>query len=258
MLHSAGLRSGQVAMALPAQEQKHAFVHAQFERIAAKYDLTNDVISFGMHRLWKECAVQALLKNYTGSKNRAYLDVCCGTGDLSLRIAGKLTKEDSVTGLDFSGNMLGCAAQRLLKAGNIACNVNWIEGDAQNLPFQADQFDGAIISFGLRNLTDLQKGICEMTRVVKPGGLVLNLDLGEAQGPIFAPLFSIHFDMVVPLIGQILQNDRKAYTYLPESRTTYPKPQGITKIFSDAGLIDVKHIALAGGSVALHTGRVPG
>jgi len=248
-------------MALPAQEQKHAFVHAQFERIAAKYDLTNDVISFGMHRLWKERAVQTLLRNaqnVTGSSSRSYLDVCCGTGDLSLRIASKLQKEDFVTGLDFSGNMLICAAQRLQNAGStIKPNVSWVEGDAQNLPFQQDQFDGAIISFGLRNLTDLPRGIAEMTRVVKPGGLVLNLDLGEAKGPIFAPLFAIHFDVVVPIIGAVLQNDRKAYTYLPESRTTYPKPEGISKIFTEAGLVDVKHVALAGGSVALHIGRVP-
>lgn len=248
-------------MALPAQEQKHAFVHAQFERIAAKYDLTNDVISFGMHRLWKERAVQLLLKNAQNSTNpqkRSYLDVCCGTGDLSLRIASKLKSQDSVTGLDFSGNMLACALQRLQKAGDaISCSVNFVEGDAQNLPFQPDQFDGAIISFGLRNLTDLPRGIAEMTRVVKQGGIVLNLDLGEAQGPIFAPLFAMHFDVVVPIIGSILQNDRSAYTYLPESRTTYPKPSGISKIFSEAGLVDVKHIALAGGSVALHTGRVP-
>ncbi len=245
-------------MALPAQEEKHAYVHAQFERIAAKYDLTNDVISFGMHRLWKEKAVQLLLKNATeqGIANKSFLDVCCGTGDLSLRIASRLQSSDSVTGLDFSANMLDCARQRGNKSSP-ACKLNWVEGDAQNLPFAADKFDGAIISFGLRNLTDLSRGIAEMTRVVKPGGLVLNLDLGEAKGPIFAPLFSIHFDMVVPLIGAVLQNDKKAYTYLPESRTTYPKPEGISKIFTEAGLVDVKHISIAGGSVALHTGRVP-
>ncbi len=243
-------------MALPAQEEKHAFVHAQFERIAAKYDLTNDVISFGMHRLWKEQAVQILLKNATGLQNRSFLDVCCGTGDLSLRLARHLKNSESVTGLDFSANMLACAKVRLTSS-NLACKVEWVEGDAQNLPFQSDKFDGAIISFGLRNLTDLPKGIAEMTRVVKPGGLVLNLDLGEAQGPLFAPLFSLHFDVVVPLIGSILQNDRSAYKYLPESRTTYPKPAGISKIFVETGLEDVKHIPLAGGSVALHTGRVP-
>lgn len=245
-------------MALPAQEEKHAYVHAQFERIAAKYDLTNDVISFGMHRLWKEKAVQLLLKNATEQSiaNKSFLDVCCGTGDLSLRIASRLQSSDSVTGLDFSAKMLDCARQRGMKASP-ACKLNWVEGDAQNLPFAADKFDGAIISFGLRNLTDLPRGILEMTRVVKPGGLVLNLDLGEAKGPIFAPLFSIHFDMVVPLIGAVLQNDKKAYTYLPESRTTYPKPEGISKIFAEAGLVDVKHVSIAGGSVALHTGRVP-
>lgn len=245
-------------MALPAQEEKHAYVHAQFERIAAKYDLTNDVISFGMHRLWKEKAVQLLLKNATeqGIANKSFLDVCCGTGDLSLRIASRLQSSDSVTGLDFSANMLDCARQRGNKSSP-SCKLSWVEGDAQNLPFGQDKFDGAIISFGLRNLTDLPRGIAEMTRVVKPGGLVLNLDLGEAKGPIFAPLFSIHFDMVVPLIGAVLQNDKKAYTYLPESRTTYPKPEGISKIFAEAGLVDVKHVSIAGGSVALHTGRVP-
>lgn len=245
-------------MALPAQEEKHAYVHAQFERIAAKYDLTNDVISFGMHRLWKETAVQILLKNAIeqGITNKSFLDVCCGTGDLSLRLAGKLQSSDSVTGLDFSANMLDCARQRESKA-SLVCKLNWVEGDAQNLPFADDKFDGAIISFGLRNLTDLPRGIAEMSRVVKPGGLVLNLDLGQAKGPIFSPLFSLFFDKIVPIIGSVLQNDKKAYTYLPESRTTYPKPDGISKIFVDAGLVDVKHVSLAGGSVALHQGRVP-
>jgi demethylmenaquinone methyltransferase/2-methoxy-6-polyprenyl-1,4-benzoquinol methylase len=134
--------------------------------------------------------------------------------------------------------------------------VEFVQGDAQHLPFADHSFDGAIISFGLRNLTDLQSGLDEMARVVRPGGRVLNLDLGHSTVPLFSPLFKVYFRQVVPVIGRLLQNDAKAYTYLPESLNTYPKPHAITEMFQKAGLIDVKHIPLALGSVALHVGTV--
>lgn len=241
---------------LPTTEEKADYVLQQFDRIASRYDLTNDVISFGMHRLWKERAVTELGLKPDG----AYLDVCCGTGDLTLTIAKRLPALGSVTGLDFSGNMLDVARNRESRARadhNIQAKVAWCQGDAQNLPFDDNTFDGAIVSFGLRNLTDLQKGICEMARVVKPGAKVLNLDLGHPSVPIFAPLYKFYFSRVVPIVGDIIQNDRKAYTYLPESLTSYPKPEGITQLMRNAGLTDIKHIPLAMGSVALHCGTVP-
>ncbi|HEY9754095.1 MAG TPA: bifunctional demethylmenaquinone methyltransferase/2-methoxy-6-polyprenyl-1,4-benzoquinol methylase UbiE [Oculatellaceae cyanobacterium] len=241
---------------LPTKEEKADYVLKQFDRIAAGYDLTNDAISLGMHRAWKERAVQQLCSG-TGAK---FLDVCCGTGDLALRISHHIATRNgaAVTGLDFSPNMLEVAARRLEQSHHGASKVEWIRGDAQNLPFANDTFDGAINSFGLRNLTDLQKGINEMARVVKPGARVINLDLGHSEIPVFRDLFSVFFGHVVPIIGSILQRDRNAYTYLPESLTTYPKPTEISNMFRVAGLSDVCHVPLAFGSVALHIGTKPG
>lgn len=239
---------------LPTTEEKRDYVLDQFERIAKNYDLTNDAISLGMHRSWKHQAVDNLVNDASGK----YLDVCCGTGDLALLIAERLYANGSVTGLDFSKNMLKVAKSRELKrreeSRNLVAQVDWQEGDAQALPFADNSFDGAIISFGLRNLTDLPRGIKEMARVVKPGGKVINLDLGKATNPIFAPAFHLFFSYVVPVIGSLMQNDLKAYTYLPESLKTFPSPEKISLMFQEAGLKDVCHKPLALGSVAMHIG----
>jgi demethylmenaquinone methyltransferase/2-methoxy-6-polyprenyl-1,4-benzoquinol methylase len=237
---------------LPTKEHKAEYVEKQFDRIASRYDLANDAISFGMHRLWKARAIAELCDG-VNFDDASFLDVCCGTGDLALFVK-RNPRAQHVTGLDFSENMLAVAARRSEKEGQ---NIEWIKGDAQALPFGDDTFDGAINSFGLRNLTDLQKGINEMARVVKPRCRVINLDLGHSEVPLFAPLFAFFFARIVPIIGEILQKDKSAYTYLPASLSTYPKPAGITKIFQQAGLVDIKHIPLALGSVALHVGTVP-
>ncbi len=240
---------------LPSSEEKANYVREQFERIAQRYDLTNDCISMGMHRLWKKTAVDQLALRADGH----YLDVCCGTGDLALKIARRLGEQGKVTGLDFSGNMLEVARDRGFRASaaeEALCELDWKQGDAQDLPFAENNFDGAIISFGLRNLTDLQQGLNQMRRVVRPGGKVINLDLGAPTAPLFTPVFNAYFSHIVPIIGQVLQNDRKAYTYLPESRNTYPKPAALTAMFERAGLTDIRVISLAVGSVALHVGTV--
>ncbi|MBN8660526.1 MAG: bifunctional demethylmenaquinone methyltransferase/2-methoxy-6-polyprenyl-1,4-benzoquinol methylase UbiE [Candidatus Melainabacteria bacterium] len=239
---------------LPTLEEKSAYVHDQFERIAKGYDLSNDVISLAMHRAWKMRAVSELVD--IGAPGR-FLDVCCGTGDLSLLIARMAAPGSLVTGLDFSQNMLDIAGERNRRKAhkiNEKTRIDFVRGDAQNLPFEKETFNGAIISFGLRNLTDLQKGLNEMARVVKSGGKVANLDLGHCEVPVFAPIFSTYFGRVVPVIGGILQNDRKAYTYLPESLHTYPRPERISAMFEEAGLTNVRHIPLALGTVALHIG----
>ncbi|MBK8221504.1 MAG: bifunctional demethylmenaquinone methyltransferase/2-methoxy-6-polyprenyl-1,4-benzoquinol methylase UbiE [Candidatus Obscuribacter sp.] len=241
-------------MSLPTIEEKAAYVHDQFERIAGGYDRANDVISMGMHRAWKMRAVSQLVD--VGGPGR-FLDVCCGTGDLSILLARMAAPGSTVTGLDFSQNMLEIAeirAHRKLRKIPPQTILDFVRGDAQNLPFERNSFDGAIISFGLRNLTDLQKGLTEMARVVRPGGKVANLDLGHCQVPVFAPVFSAYFGKVVPVLGGILQNDKKAYTYLPESLSTYPKPEKITEMFENAGLVNIQHIPLALGTVALHIG----
>lgn len=242
---------------LPTTDEKADYVLKQFDRIAQKYDLSNDLISIGMHRLWKRRAINELRHPDRKLSSGKYLDVCTGTGDLALSIAATDGLAAKVTGLDFSPQMLAVAKQRSKNASpDIASKLEWKEGDAQNLPFEDNSFDGAIISFGLRNLSDLQKGLNEMARVVKPGGHVVNLDLGQPEMPIFTPLFLFFFDNVVPLIGQLVQGDRQAYTYLPESRKSYPDPERLTQMFAQAGLKDLRWISLACGSVALHVGTV--
>ena len=259
---------------LPTKEDKHDYVHEQFERIAKGYDLSNDVISVGMHRAWKLRAIHELMAGQKktsgedanegrraseGKASEKYLDICCGTGDLALAMAKQAAAGTQITGLDFSQNMLDLAAERQKRLARRkdkikTVQMEWICGDAQHLPFEDNTFNGAIISFGLRNLTDLQKGLDEMTRVVKPGGRVVNLDLGHSTVPLFAPIFDAYFSNVVPVIGGILQNDRQAYKYLPESGRTYPRPEAISEMFKKAGLINVRHIAQALGTVALHVG----
>ncbi len=244
-----------ITFRLPSVEEKSEYVRSQFERIAKRYDLTNDVISLGMHHFWKKQAIQALNLHRHGH----YLDCCCGTGDLSLIIARQLSDKGKVTGVDFSANMLSQAQARSNKAlqtGKIVCTVEWKQGDAQDLPFAENTFDAAVISFGLRNLSDLNEGLRQLKRVVRPGGKVVNLDLGHPSTPLFTPLFNLYFRKGVPLIGQLLQNDRQAYTYLPESRSTYPQPEKLAHAFEEAGLTCVSYRPLAFGSVALHVGTV--
>ena len=240
---------------LPAPESKSAYVLNQFERIACRYDMVNDLISFGMHRLWKRNAIDSLAVKEGGN----YLDLCCGTGDLSLRIAERLGNSGGVVGLDFADNMLQLAKLRT-QQGSLSKQtqdrIQWIRGDAQSLPFSDNSFDGAIISFGLRNLSDYRKGISEMVRVVKPGGRIVNLDLGHPDKAIFSPLYYFFFRNIVPIIGQVVQNDRDAYTYLPASLDTYPREGEITNIFEEAGLEQVIYTPLALGAVALHRGTV--
>lgn len=241
---------------LPSANDKAEYVLKQFDRIAASYDLTNDVISLGMHRLWKRAAMEALSLKPGGT----YLDVCCGTGDLALSIALQLKSGGRVVGIDFSQNMLDLAKRRgeaiAASQANLA-QIEWLKGDAEQLPFADRSFDGAIISFGLRNLTSLKQGLGEMARVVKSDGRVVNLDLGHPQAPLFTPLYHLYFEKFVPLLGDLIAGDRTAYTYLPSSLRAYPKPEGISQLFADAGLIDITHQALALGSVALHKGTVP-
>ena len=236
---------------LPTTEEKHDYVLKQFDRIARKYDLANDLISFGMHRLWKQRAIAELLGKPNGAGK--YLDVCCGTGDLALLLAGNKASKTAVSALDFSPEMLEVAKQRAARG---AQSIEFCQGDAQDLPYEDNSFDGAIISFGLRNLSNLQKGLNEMARVVKPGGRVVNLDLGQPDMPVFTPFFLFFFDNVVPLIGEIIQQDRQAYTYLPESRKSYPHPEKLSRMFEEAGMDNVRWIRLACGSVALHVGTV--
>ncbi|MDX2084227.1 MAG: bifunctional demethylmenaquinone methyltransferase/2-methoxy-6-polyprenyl-1,4-benzoquinol methylase UbiE [Candidatus Melainabacteria bacterium] len=226
-------------------EDKARWVQAMFNRIAKRYDYLNDAISFGMHRGWKRAACRALQLQPGDS----VLDVCTGTGDLIQYLLPQVGPSGRVVGVDFSESMLEVARQRFAHQSQV---VQLLQGDALQLPLDSNAMDGAVVSFGLRNVVDVAQAIAEMTRVVRPGGWVVNLD--TCPDPAF-PLFGWYFRHVMPCFGQLFGRDRQAYQYLFESTQTFLSPEALCQSFEQAGLRAVSARRLALGSVALIAGQ---
>jgi len=232
----------------PAVKGQHrsAAVQSMFDRIAKTYDMLNDCISFGMHRSWKQQAVKAL----TLRPGHHVLDVCTGTGDLVTPLNTAVGQTGQVTGLDFSEQMLAVARQRFRHNARIA----FVQGDALHLPFEDNTFDGAVVSFGLRNVEHIDQAVAEMARVVKPGCRVVNLDTCPKPK---LPGFWLYFSLVMPLMGRLLSTDPVAYRYLFESTKAFVSPSEMASLFQQAGLTDVQNNTLAFGSVMLQSGLKP-
>ncbi len=226
-------------------ENKSEQVQSMFDRIAKRYDVLNDCISFGMHRGWKkEASKQLQLK--TGD---TVLDVCSGTGDLIGYLNQHVGDTGHITALDFSADMLGVAKDRFADLSNLKV----VQGDALALPFENNSFDAAIVSFGLRNVVDIQQAINEMTRVVKPGGWVVNLDTCP---DVKLPGFWLYFSTIMPIMGKLLALDKKAYSYLSQSTKHFLTPDELGKLFVNAGLQHVKLTPLSFQSVSIQAGQV--
>ncbi len=223
-------------------------VQAMFDRVAPRYDLMNRVMSAGLDIRWRRLAAAAADVSLGG---RA-LDVCCGTGDLTFELAGRVGPLGHATGLDFSEEML---VRARAKAEARGLGVDFIQGDALRLPFDDDAFDGATVAFGARNLADLDAGIAEMARVVRPGGRVVILEITRPRR--LRALHGLWFDRVVPRVGAIVGGDRAAYGYLPASAKRFPEPPALADLMVAAGLEQVGYRTFMGGIVALHRGRVP-
>ncbi|OGI00566.1 MAG: hypothetical protein A2Y25_07670 [Candidatus Melainabacteria bacterium GWF2_37_15] len=206
-------------------------IREMFDSIADKYDFLNNLISLGLHKNIKKCAI----KHVPLKQGAKVLDLCTGTGDIVILLSEKNVE---ITAVDFSPNMLEIAKKRAKNRKNIS----FMQADVLNLPFNDETFDAVFISFGLRNLTDLNKGILEMKRVVKTGGYVVNLDTGKPKG-LFAPIFRFYFFKIVPLLG-------KAYKYLPESTQNFPSQEELVKIFLELGFKEVKNYNYAFGAIA--------
>ncbi|XVJ51762.1 MAG: bifunctional demethylmenaquinone methyltransferase/2-methoxy-6-polyprenyl-1,4-benzoquinol methylase UbiE [Vampirovibrio sp.] len=233
-------------MPLPSLEEKPVFVQSLFNRIAPRYDLLNNIISLGMHWLWKNKAVDAL-KLKAGQHA---LDVCTGTGDLLGLLLKEVGERGAVTGLDFSEAMLAVAKERYPHTPNLQV----LQGDAMNLPFQANTFQASIISFGLRNVADIRQTLAEMIRCTASGGVVLNLD----TVPITRfPFFAWYFKEVMPRLGQYLGGDKEAYDYLQASTEAFMTPEALKETFEALGLVEVQIQRLGLGSVAMIIGRKP-
>jgi demethylmenaquinone methyltransferase/2-methoxy-6-polyprenyl-1,4-benzoquinol methylase len=220
-----------------------------FDRISGRYDAMNSVMSAGLHHRWR-----ARTADVAGvAAGDAALDVCCGTGDLALELRRRVGPAGRVVGLDFSAPMLELAARKSVAAG---AEVEWVEGNALELPFDDASFDAATVGFGVRNVADVSRGIHEMARVVRPGGRVAILEITTPQRPPLKWFYSVWFDRIVPLLGTVA-GDREAYTYLPSSVRRFPPAHELAALMHEAGLRDVRYVILAGGIVAIHWGTVP-
>jgi demethylmenaquinone methyltransferase/2-methoxy-6-polyprenyl-1,4-benzoquinol methylase len=220
---------------LPAGE-----VRSMFDRIAPIYDVMNRVMTAGLDRRWRRRAVRAVV--WPGDR---VLDACCGTGDLAVEAE---RRGGRVVGLDFSERMLERAR---LKSGTI----EWVQGDALDLPFGDGEFDAATVGFGVRNLDDLERGLRELARVLRPGGKIAVLEITRPRG-ILRPFFRLWLDALIPLAGRVLPGG-KAYTYLPASVRRFPGPDDLSRLLEAGGFREVRYRLLGGGSVALHTGVRP-
>jgi demethylmenaquinone methyltransferase / 2-methoxy-6-polyprenyl-1,4-benzoquinol methylase len=214
-------------------------VRAMFDRIARVYDLMNSVMTAGMHHRWRERAADLAR---VGPGSRA-LDVATGTGDLAIELAGRGAE---VTGLDFSEPMLELARGK-------APGVDWVQGDALDLPFEDGRFDAVTVGFGARNFSDLDRGLREMARVTRPGGRVVVLEITTPQKPPLSWFFRVWFDRVVPALGRVA-GDPDAYSYLPSSVRRFPAPRELGAALARTGLGDVRWVLTAGGIIAIHSG----
>jgi demethylmenaquinone methyltransferase/2-methoxy-6-polyprenyl-1,4-benzoquinol methylase len=217
-------------------------VRAMFDRIAGFYDVMNSVMTAGLHHRWRERAAD-LARLRPGDRA---LDVATGTGDLAVELARRVTPGGEVIGSDFSHGMLERARTK-------APDLTWEWGNALELPYPDDSFDAATVGFGARNFSDLDRGLAEMARVVKPGGRVVVLEITTPRKPPLSTFYSLWFDRVVPLIGRVT-GENEAYTYLPNSVKRFPGPEGLAAAMERAGLREIRWILTAGGIIALHVG----
>jgi demethylmenaquinone methyltransferase / 2-methoxy-6-polyprenyl-1,4-benzoquinol methylase len=223
-------------------------VNRMFDRVAQRYDLLNTLMSAGLHHRWRERAAdRAGLR-----AGEAGLDVCCGTGDLTIELAERAAPGGRVVGCDFSEPMLDLAREKAEARGLEGVRFEW--ADALNLPYDAGRFDAVTVGFGVRNFADRERGIREMARVLRPGGRLVILEFTRPRRFPFSTFYSVWFDRIAPLLGR-MSADPEAYAYLAESVRSFPGPDGLAEMMDrSAGLERIRYAILAGGIVTIHTG----
>jgi demethylmenaquinone methyltransferase/2-methoxy-6-polyprenyl-1,4-benzoquinol methylase len=229
--------------------EKRLRVRGVFDSVASRYDLMNDVMSAGLHRLWKRFTIAK-----TGLlSGQAALDVAAGSGDLAIGLAQRVGRAGRVVVTDINSKMLGVGRDRMLDAGH-AGNVDYVLCDAEALPFATSSFHCATMGFGLRNVTDKDRALASLFQVLKPGGRLLVLEFSKADlGPL-APLYEIYSMQVLPRLGALLANDSASYRYLAESIRRHPDQETLKGMMERAGFERCSYYNLSGGIVALHVG----
>ncbi|MDX1401258.1 MAG: class I SAM-dependent methyltransferase [Kiloniellales bacterium] len=232
-------------------EEKPHLVRSVFSSVARRYDVMNDLMSGGIHRLWKAELVDCLAPR----PGRQHLDVAGGTGDVAFRIADRLAglKETKILVCDYTPEMIAVGRNRALDRGFIG-EIDWICGDAQALPFPARRWDSYTIAFGLRNVTDVDRALREAWRVLKPGGHFLCLEFSRVVPPVLDRLYDLYSFNVLPAMGQAVAGDEDAYRYLVESIRRFPAQEELKGLMEQAGFGNCSFRNLAGGIAAIHSG----
>jgi len=233
-------------------DKKAEHVADVFHSVAAKYDLMNDLMSGGIHRLWKRFTIEA-----SGVRpGQKVLDIAGGTGDLSYQFAKLVGNDGQVVLADINASMLGVGRDRLIDRG-IAGNLQFAQADAQYLPFPDNTFDCITIAFGLRNVTDKDLALRSMLRVLKPGGRLLVLEFSKPQHSLLEKVYDTYSFKLLPFMGKMITNDADSYRYLAESIRMHPDQETLKSMMDNAGFVNTQFHNMTGGIVALHKGFKP-
>ena len=230
-------------------QEKAGRVKAVFDSVATRYDLMNDLMSFGIHRIWKRFAVELAGIR----RGQQILDLASGTGDLAARFAGLVGPDGLVVMTDINAAMLNQGRIRMADEGLVG-NLAYTQVNAEQIPFPDNSFDCITLAFGLRNVTDKQQALNEMCRVLKPGGRVLVLEFSHPQGKPLKTVYDLYSFKLLPKIGKVVANDEESYRYLAESIRMHPDQETLKGMMEQAGLERCDYHNLTGGIVAVHRG----
>jgi demethylmenaquinone methyltransferase/2-methoxy-6-polyprenyl-1,4-benzoquinol methylase len=231
------------------KDAKAGMVADVFHSVASRYDLMNDLMSGGIHRIWKRFTIEL-----SGvRKGNAVLDIAGGTGDLAARFADIVGPEGRVVLADINDSMLKVGRDKLLDNGRQG-NLEFVQADAQFLPFPDDSFDCITIAFGLRNVTDKDTALRSMLRVLKPGGRLLVLEFSKPENDLLSKVYDTYSFHILPLMGRLVANDSDSYQYLAESIRMHPDQDTLKEMMEDAGFSSCEYHNMTGGVVALHKG----
>ena len=232
-----------------SKEEKPQLVNKVFDSVAFRYDLMNDLMSAGLHRLWKDNFIDWLAPR----KNTHLLDVAGGTGDIAFRFINRTKNQAAVTVIDRNENMLK-EGKRRSNSGKVETDLEWVCGDAMKLPFKNEVFDYYTISFGIRNVLDLKQCLSEAFRVLKPGGRIMILEFSKVENQTLNKIYDAFSFNIVPRLGKLIANDAESYQYLIESIRKFPSQEKLANLVTEAGFRQVKYRNLTQGVVAMHSG----
>ncbi len=233
------------------ETQKQSMVDDVFYSVAENYDKMNDILSFGLHRVWKNAMVAWLSPPALSSWK--VLDVAGGTGDIAFRILNASRQQARATVLDINGSMLSVGKKRAQKNG-LAPLIDFVEANAEHLPFENQSFDAYTIAFGIRNVPHIDRALTEAFRVLKPGGRFLCLEFSNVDVPLLDKIYDLWSFHAIPKLGQLIANDGDAYRYLVESIRKFPKQDDFASMISHAGFSRISYRNLTGAIAALHSG----